>query len=102
VVNPAPDFSLSASPTSQTVARGSSTTYAITINELNGFTGPVSLSASGLPSRSSATFSPNPATTSSMLTVSTSHNTPRGAYTLTIAGTSAGTSHTITVTFQVT
>jgi hypothetical protein len=37
-----------------------------------------------------------------MLTVSTSHNTPRGTYILTITGTSPGTSHSITVTLQVT
>ena len=99
---PAPDFSLSASPTSQTVARGASTTYAITINPLNGFAGAVSLSVNGFPNRSSATFSSNPATTSSVLTVNTSRPTTRGTYTLTITGTSAGMSHSITVTLQVT
>ena len=103
MVSAAPAFSLSASPTSRTISRGASTTYAITINQLNGFTGAVSLSVSGLPSRSSAAFNPNPTTTtSSTLAVSTSRSTPRGTYTLTITGTSAGTSHRITVTLQVT
>lgn len=102
VVSAAPAFSLSASPTSRTITRGASTTYTVTINHLNGFTGAVSLGVSGLPNRSSATFSPNPATTSSVLTVTTSRSTTRGTYSMTIAGTSAGTSHSITVTLQVT
>jgi uncharacterized membrane protein len=102
VVNAAPAFSLSASPTSRSIPRGGSTTYTITINQLNGFTGSVSLSVSGLPNRSSASFNPNPATTSSAFTVTTSHRTSTGTYTLTITGTSGGTSHSITVTLQVT
>ena len=102
VVNPAPDFSLSASPTSQTVARDSSTSYTITISQMNGFSGAVSLSVSGLPNRSSASFNPNPATSSSLLTVSTNRGAQRGTFTLTITGTSGGTSHSITVTLQVT
>ena len=102
VVNPAPDFSLSASPTSQTVARDSSTTYTITISQMNGFSGAVSLSVRGLPNRSSASFNPNPATSSSLLTVSTNRGAQRGTFTLTITGTSGGTSHSITVTLQVT
>ena len=99
---PAPDFSLSASPTSRSIPRGGSTTYTITINQLNGFTAAVSLGVSGLPNRSSGSFSPDPATTSSVLTVTTGRRTPSGTYTLTITGTSGGTSHSIPVTLQVT
>jgi hypothetical protein len=102
VVTSAADFSLSASPTSQTVRRGGSTSYTVTINQLNGFSGSVSLSVSGVPNRTSSSFSPNPATTSSVLTINTSRPTPAGTYTLTITGTSGGTSHTVTVTLQVT
>jgi hypothetical protein len=102
VVSPAPAFSLSASPSSRSISRGRSTTYTITINQLNGFTGMVSLTISGLPNRSSANFNPNPATTSSTLTVTTSRRTATGTYTLTISGTSNGTSQSITVVLQVT
>jgi len=101
-VTATPAFSLSASPTSQSIRRGGSTAYTITVNQLNGFAGTVTLGASGLPNRSSANFSPNPATTSSVLTVTTSRPTSTGTYTLTITGTSGGTSHMITVTLQVT
>jgi hypothetical protein len=91
------DFSLSASPTSRTIRHGRSTTYTITINGLNGFTGSVNFAVAGLPSGSSGGFSPNPATTSSVLTVNTSGGTT-GTFTLTISGTGGGKTHTVTVT----
>ncbi len=97
----APDFTLSASPLSQTVTRGGGTFYTVTIAPVNGFSAPVSLSVSGLPNRSSASFSPNPATSSSTLTVATSRPTHTGTYTLTITATSGGITHTIQVTLVV-
>lgn len=99
---PPPDFSLSASPSSQTVKHGGSVTYAVTITPSNGFTGAVTLSVSGLPFRASAAFNPDPATTSSTLTVSTSRRTPAGSYTLIITGVSGGLTHTTMVTLVVT
>ena len=102
---PPPDFSISANPASQTVGRGSATTYIITIIPLGGFTGSVSLNVSGLPSRSSASFSPNPVAVSSggtsTLTVSTTSRTPSGTRTLTITATSGSLRHTQTVTLNV-
>src|SRR4029077_10398401 len=91
------DFSLSASPTGRTIRHGRSTTYTVTINALNGFTGSVNFAVAGLPSGSSAGFSPNPATTSSVLTVNTSGGTI-GTFTLTISGTGGGKTHSVTVT----
>src|SRR5215467_1832207 len=85
-----PDFSISATPASQTVTRGSSVTYTVTVGSLNGFTGTVTLSATGLPPRATATF--NPASIagsgSSTLTITTANKTPAGTRTLTISGTS--------------
>jgi subtilase family serine protease len=98
---PAPDFSLSASPSSQTVKHGRSTSYTITVNALNGFKGSVSLSVSGLPSGASGTFSPNPTSSSSTLSVRTSSSTSTGSYTLTITGTSGSLSHSAKVTLTV-
>jgi hypothetical protein len=99
---PAPDFVLGALPASRTITRGSSTTYAVSITPVNGFNGSVSLSVvSGLPNKASASFSPNPATSSSTLTVSTNRNTRRGTFTLTIRGTSGSLTHTKTVTLVV-
>jgi hypothetical protein len=91
------DFSLTASPTSRTISHGQSTTYTITIKALNGFSGPVSFFVSGFPSGSTTDFSPNPAATSSALTVNTGGGTPSGTYTLTISGTGGGKTHTVTV-----
>jgi hypothetical protein len=94
---PAPDFTISATPSSRTVSRGSGTTYAVTISALNGFAGSVSLSAAGLPSKATASFGPNPATTTSTLTVTTSRKQGKGTFTLTITGKSGSLTHTTTV-----
>src|SRR5258708_20993329 len=51
-----PDYTLSASPTSVTVTQGSSGSSTITVTPSGGFTGSVSLSASGLPAGVTATF----------------------------------------------
>src|ERR1700694_2460974 len=94
-----PDFSLAASPASQTVIAGNSTTYTINISRTGGFTGTVALSSSGAPAGASATF--NPSSTggsSSTLTVTTSAATPAGSSTITISGTSASATRTDTAT----
>jgi hypothetical protein len=101
VSSPTPDFSLSASPPSQTVAPGSSTSYTITITPSGGFNGEVDLSMSGLPSGATGSFSPNPATGSSALSVVIGASTPGGSYVLTITGTSGSLSRTTTATLVV-
>jgi subtilase family serine protease len=97
-----PSFSLSASPASQTIKRGSSTTYTITIVPTGEFTGSVTLSIRGLPSRTTGTFSPNPTTSSSTLTITTSSRTQTRTYKLTITGVSGGLTSSTTVTLVVT
>jgi endo-1,4-beta-D-glucanase Y/regulation of enolase protein 1 (concanavalin A-like superfamily) len=99
-----PDFSLAATPGSQTVSASAGTSYALNVSSLNGFSGTVNLSVSGLPTGASASFSPASVagSGSSTLTVSTATTTPSGAYTLTLTGTSGGATHTTTVTLQVT
>jgi hypothetical protein len=102
---PTPDYTLSASPPSQAVPVGSSTTYSVTINRTGGFTGAVTLSVSGLPTGATASFSsPNPTTgNSSVLTVNTGSNTPATTSTLTITGTSPSLpNRTTSVSLQVT
>ena len=97
-----PNFSLSASPASQSVVQGASTSYTVTITPSGGFTGSVTLSASGLPAGAAASFAPNPATSTSTMSVTTSSTTPTGSYPLTITGTSGTLSHTASVTLIVT
>ncbi|HXF10240.1 MAG TPA: RICIN domain-containing protein, partial [Desulfuromonadaceae bacterium] len=67
-----PDFSLSASPASVSVTQGSANSTTISVNAANGYTGTVSLSASGLPAGVTATFNPASTTTSSSLTLTAS------------------------------
>jgi subtilisin family serine protease len=96
-----PEFALSATPASQTVTQGGSTTYTVNISPSGGFTGAVSLSAAGLPTGASASFSPNPATASSAMTVGTGAATPPGSYPLTITGVSGTLTRTTSVTLAI-
>jgi hypothetical protein len=95
------DFTLSASPSSRTVTAGTSTSYGVTITPFNGFNDAVTLSASGLPAGAGGTFTPNPATTSSTLSVTTSASTPAGNYPVTISGVNGSLTRTTTVTLVV-
>jgi polygalacturonase/uncharacterized membrane protein len=105
VVNAAatPDFSISATPASQTVTAGSGTSYTATIGALNGFTGTVNLSVTGLPSGAAGSFNPASVagSSTSTLSVSTASTTPAGTYTLTITGTSGALTHSASVTLVV-
>ncbi|MGD0735571.1 MAG: choice-of-anchor D domain-containing protein [Terracidiphilus sp.] len=59
VVNVPPgDFSISASPGSQTVNAGATANYTVTVNSINSFSNSVALSVTGYPSGSTVTFSP--------------------------------------------
>jgi hypothetical protein len=96
------DFGLSATPTSSSISRGGTATYTITVIAMNGFSGPVTLSATNLPTKASASFSPNPVASSSTLSLRTNRGqTPAGSYTIVITGTSGGVTHSITVTLTV-
>jgi hypothetical protein len=96
-------FSVTVTPGSLTVSRGSSGSCTVTVAPGSGFSGTVSLSVSGLPRRTSASFNPSSITTSgsSTLRVSTNHKTPAGTSTLTISATSGGLTHTQQVTLTV-
>jgi hypothetical protein len=99
-----PDFSLSASPSSQTVVAGNPTTYGATVTMGAGFTGTVGLTVTGLPSGATASFDQPSMTASgtSTLSVTTSVSTPGGTYQLSIKGTSGTITHTATVALVVT
>jgi len=94
------DFSVSVAPASLTVSRGSNGSYSVTVTPGSGFTGAVGLSVTGLPRRTSASFSPATITGSgtSTLTVSTNRKSPTGTFTLTITATSGGLTHSQQVT----
>src|SRR5437763_2094527 len=96
-----PDFSLSASPGSLSVVQSSNATSTIIVNPLNGFTGSVSLSASGLPAGVTATFNPSSTTGSSTLTFTANATATLGTSTVTITGTSGALTHTTTISLTV-
>jgi uncharacterized membrane protein len=89
---PQPDFSVAATPSSQTVLQGTGTSYSVSVTPSNDFTGNVSFSVTGLPSGATASFAPSSVTDSgsSTLTVNTLSSTPTGTYTLTVTA-SGGT-----------
>jgi len=93
-----PTFTISADSVS--LGQGSSSTNYITVNPLNGFTGSVTLSASGLPSGVTASFSPSPTTGASTLTLTASSSAAAGQYNVTITGKSGAL--TATTTFALT
>jgi len=96
-------FSLSALPLTQTVRAGTSTNYTITLTTNVGFTGSVTFGVSGLPTNTSAGFSPASLSTAgtTTLTINTSNSTTAGAYTLTITGTNSAATNAITVALTV-
>ena len=99
----APDFTVGASPSSQTVAAGSNGTYTVTVTALNGYNGVVGFTASGLPSGVSAGFSPATVTGggSSSLTLTVAGGTAAGSYPVTITGSDGTLSHTANITLTV-
>ena len=100
----APDFSLSVSPSSLSVLKGSSGSATVTVAAYNGFNGNVALSASGLPSGATATLTPSSVTGSgtSQLAIATTASTPTGTYTVTAKGVSGQLTRTVALSLTVT
>jgi len=100
------DFSMSASPTSLSVAQGGSGNSTISTTISGSFNSAVSLSASGLPTGATASFNPSsiaaPGSGSSTMTITAGASTPTGTSTVTVTGTGGGKTHTTTVSLTVT
>ncbi len=94
-------FTLSASPSSLSITQGNSGTSTITVNDAGGFTGSVTLAASGLPSGVTAAFGTNPTTGTSVLTLTASSTATTGTSTVTITGTSGSLTATTNVALTV-
>jgi kumamolisin len=100
-----PSFSLSALPTSVSVAPGSNGASTITSTVGGGFDGVIALSASGGPTGLGFGFSPPSITGAgtSTLTITVPTGTAPGTYSITVTGTSSGvTTETTTVSLTVT
>ena len=97
-----PSFSLTAAPDTATVSQGSSRAPStITIVPANGFSGSVTLSASGLPSGVTAVFGTNPTTSTSTLTFMASATATTGTATVTVSGTSGSLNSSTPITLTV-
>ena len=106
VVQAAPspfDFSLSASPTQQSITPGASTTYSITVSLVSGTSQNVALTVSGAPSGISTSLNPVSGTPSfnSILSISTTSSIAPGQYQITITGTAGAITHTTTITLTI-
>jgi uncharacterized membrane protein len=97
------DFTVAASPATQTTTVGGTAGYTVTTTAVGAFSSAIGLTVSGLPTGATATFSPQSitGTGSSTLAVATSATTPAGTYTLTVTGSSGSLVHTATVTLVV-
>ena len=98
---PAPDFTLSASPANLSLIQGASGSSSITLTPQNGFNGSVTLSASGLPNGVTASFSPNPTTSGSTLTLTAGSSATTGTASVTITGVSGSLSHSTPLSLTV-
>jgi len=101
-----PDFTISATPTSQSVGAGSTAVFTLNLNALEGFSGTVSLSVtSGAPPGVTCTINPSTISTfpgTATLSVPTLITTS-GTYSIVVTGTCASPSitHTVAVTLTV-
>ncbi|HEY3057907.1 MAG TPA: malectin domain-containing carbohydrate-binding protein [Chloroflexota bacterium] len=104
VVISQPDFSLSVSPLGQDVSAGGlSVDYDVRLTPLNQFTDPVSLSLTGLPVGVTATYSPQPLTSSqsSLITVTALASAAQGTYQLLVVGSAGPLSRSTPITLGV-
>jgi len=95
VVEPVPDFTLDVLPNSQTVAQGQSSIFSVALSATNGFSSPVTLFVTGLPTGATSAWGNNPVTPTdgTILTITTSLDTPTGTHSLTVSGNGGGQSH---------
>lgn len=92
IKSPSWEFDLSVNPLSDSAVQGSSVSASVSTNLISGTTQFVTFSASGLPQDANVSFLPNSCKSpcSSTMNISTSINTPAGAYSILIKGTSGG------------
>ena len=105
-VSGSPNFTLSASPAFLSIQQGNQGTSTISTTISGGFNSAISLSASGVPSGTTVSFSPNPipapGSGSSTMTITVGGSTPVGTYPITVTGNGGGIQQNTTVTLTVT
>jgi len=96
-----PSFTLSAGPANPSVGQGGSVTTTITVTGQNGFSGSVTLSASGLPVGVTASFNPPSTSSASVLTLAAAGTAATGTTAVTVIGTSGSLAPTAPVNLTV-
>jgi len=96
-----PGFTLTPSATTLSVTQAKTATDTITVADVGGFTGSVTLSAAGLPTGVSVTYGTNPTTSTSVLTFTATSTATVGSSTVIITGTSGSTTATTTISLTV-
>ncbi|HEY0555903.1 MAG TPA: Ig-like domain-containing protein, partial [Thermoanaerobaculia bacterium] len=102
---PNPDFAMSASPTSVSIAPGNFSSSTITTTISGAFANAVALSATGQPTGVTVGFSPTsipvPGSGSSTMTITVGSSVTPGTYAITVTGTGGISNHTTTVNLTV-
>jgi subtilase family serine protease len=105
VTGKSPNFAISASPTTITVARGSSGTSTITTTISGGFNSAIALASGLTGSTEGVSFAPSsiaaPGAGKSTMTVRIAKTATLGNHTVTITGTGGGVAHSTTVTVDI-
>ena len=101
------DFSITATPSAQTISSGHQAIYSVTVTPIGGLTGSVALSCGGVPVNSTCSISPStdnlqgtPIT--STVSLFANKNVNHGTFTLTFTGTFVGGNLTRSTTVQLT
>ena len=105
IVTAGPNFTISASPTTLSIAQGNQGTSTITTIVSGGFSSAISLSASGVPTGTTVGFNPQtipaPGSGQSTMTITVGASTPPGTYPITVTGNGGGIQQSTTVTLTV-
>jgi hypothetical protein len=101
-----PNFTISASPSSVSIAKGAAGSSTISTTVSGGFNSAIALSATGQPAGVTVSFSPSsiaaPGSGSSTMSITVASTAATGTSTITITGTGGTITHTTTVTLTVT
>jgi len=101
------DFSITATPSAQTISSGHQAIYSITVTPIGGLTGTIALSCSGVPLNSTCSVSPSTdnlqgAALTSTVTLFANKNVNHGTFTLTFTGALVGGNLTHSTSVQLT
>ena len=99
------DFNISAAPANLTIAQGGANTSSITTTTVGSFNASIGLTATGVPSGTTASFNPvsiaAPGSGSTNLSFNVGSSTVPGTYNISVTGTGGGKTHSTTIALTV-